>query len=59
MKPEWKIPEDRQAGENKIWQCQACGKFSDDLYGLIGFHSANWDESCMMNALSVPKVKED
>jgi hypothetical protein len=40
----------RFAPEGYIWRCQACGKVSVDRYGLDGFHSPGWDESCMLNA---------
>lgn len=53
------IPENRKAKPGFIWQCQACGKKSEDLYGSIGWHSYGWDESCCMNADQVPQTSED
>lgn len=41
---------ERMAPKGKTWECQACGKKSDDLYGIEGKHSYGWDESCMLNA---------
>lgn len=38
----------------QIWQCQACGKTSEDLYGINGKHSRGWDISCVLNAILVP-----
>lgn len=48
------IPENRRASEGRVWQCCACGKLSEDLYGMIGRTGAGWDESCMLNAKQVP-----
>lgn len=44
------VPEDRRAPEGKIWQCHACGKKAVDKYGIIGYRSQGWDESCMLNS---------
>lgn len=41
---------ERYAPEGKIWQCAACGKLAEDNYGLEGWHSYGWDESCMLNS---------
>ena len=48
-----KIPEDRRAPNGQIWQCGACGKMAEDKYGMIGWHSRGWDESCMLNSVLV------
>lgn len=47
------IPGDRRPPDGMIWQCAACGKRSEDRYGMVGWHSYGWDESCMLNAVSV------
>jgi len=44
------IPENRRAPEGKIWECRACGKQAVDKYGIIGYRSYGWDESCMLNS---------
>jgi hypothetical protein len=43
------VPPDRKAPDGQIWQCQACGKRSSDLYDGPG----SWDESCSLNAVLV------
>jgi hypothetical protein len=50
------IPEHRRAPEGMIWQCCHCGKQAEDLYGMIGWQSPDWDESCMLNAGPVPRA---
>lgn len=52
------IPEDRRSPEGMIWQCGACGKKSEDRYGLLGWHSYGWDESCMLNCSPVVDTRE-
>jgi len=52
------IPPDRYPGEGMVWQCGACGKRSEDLYGMIGWHDYGWDESCMLNAVKVSALIE-
>lgn len=47
------LPDDRRAPEGAIWICGACGKTSEDRFGMVGEHSAGWDESCMLNAVLV------
>ena len=42
--------DERMAAAGKIWECQACGKRSHDLYGDSG---TSWDESCALNAVLV------
>mgnify|MGYP006894118267 CR=1 FL=1 len=49
------IPKDRRAPDGHIWQCRACGKQAEDRYGMTGWHSHGWDESCVLNAVAVPK----
>lgn len=44
----------RRAPDGQIWQCRACNKQAEDKYGLIGFRSRGWDESCMLSCLLVP-----
>lgn len=39
----------KKAPKGKIWQCQACGKFSLDEYGNESL-DYGWDVSCVMNA---------
>jgi hypothetical protein len=54
------IPDDRRAPDGMIWECAACGKQSVDRYGMIGWHTYGWDESCMLNAAPVhTSPKED
>lgn len=53
------IPENRRAPEGMIWQCRACGKEAEDLYGMVGWRTRGWDESCMLNAVPVPKQGAD
>lgn len=43
------------APEGMVYQCQACGKKSRDLYGDQKINYG-WDESCMLNAALVPDV---
>jgi len=38
------------APEGSIWVCHACGKTSQDHYGMEGKHSPGWDESCMLSS---------
>jgi len=52
------IPEKRRAPEGMIWQCRACGKQAEDQYGIIGWRSRGWDESCALNAVAVPALPE-
>lgn len=49
------IPENRRPPAGMIWQCAACGKQAEDLYGMIGWRSGRWDESCMLNAVAIPR----
>lgn len=53
--PDTSIPEHRRAPEDMIWQCRACGKMAVDQYGIIGWHSQGWDESCALNSVTVAK----
>lgn len=53
------IPESRQAPAGHIWQCHACGKTAEDLYGIIGEHSYGWDESCVLNAAPAPLKEQN
>ncbi len=46
---------ERKPGPGMIWQCQACGKTSFDLFE--GPHG--WDESCALNAVAVPFSAEE
>lgn len=46
------------APEGTIYVCGACGKTSEDEFGMVGEHSRGWDESCMMNSV-LCHVKED
>ena len=39
------------APEGTIYVCGACGKTSEDRFGMVGEHSYGWDESCMMNSV--------
>ncbi len=32
-----------------LFVCLACGKTSEDKYGMEGRHDSGWDESCMLN----------
>ena len=43
------IPEDRYAGDGYLWRCGVCGKVAEDQLGFLGFHSYDWDESCILN----------
>lgn len=43
----------RRAPAGMIWQCGACGKRAEDQYGIIGWHSYGYDESCMLNCTLV------
>jgi hypothetical protein len=45
--------EARLAPENKVWVCMACGKRAQDRYGIEGWHSWGWDESCALNSVLV------
>lgn len=47
------IPEARRAPKGHIWQCVHCGKAAEDKYGMIGWHSYGWDESCTLNSVVV------
>lgn len=42
-----------------IYVCGACGKTSEDLFGMEGKHSHGWDESCSMNAVLCYERKDD
>jgi hypothetical protein len=44
------LPE-RIAPTGAIWVCAACGKTSQDLYGIEGDCAKGWDESCVLNAV--------
>ncbi len=46
-------PDHRIAPPGKIWMCAACGKKARDRFGIEGWHSRGWDESCMLNAVLV------
>jgi hypothetical protein len=50
------MSEERMAPEGKIWVCCACGKTADDSYGIDGWHSWGWDESCMLNAVLMDRA---
>lgn len=52
---EFLILKSRLPAEGMIWQCQACGKKAEELYGEFYWHSLGWDESCITNAVQVPK----
>lgn len=39
-----------------IWVCQACGKWSPDLYNWQGA-SMGWDEACALKSEQVPKER--
>lgn len=41
---------ERIALPGSIWVCGACGKTSQDRYGIEGERDHGWDESCMLNA---------
>ena len=41
----------RLAPKGQIWVCRECGKIAEDKYGLEGFRSKGWDESCTVNAV--------
>lgn len=45
------MSKERMEPPGAIWVCGACGKSSQDRYGIEGEKSAGWDESCMMNAV--------
>jgi hypothetical protein len=47
------IPENRRAPDGMIWECRACAKKAEDRYGIIGWHSYGYDESCALNAVPV------
>ena len=38
-----------------LFVCLACGKTSEDKYGIEGKHSYGWDVSCMMNSQEIEK----
>lgn len=42
----------KDAPPGKVYQCQACGKLSRDLYGDKRI-SRGWDESCVLNCALV------
>lgn len=42
------------AGEDKLFVCLQCGKWSKTLSGNTKHVSRGWDESCIMNAVEVP-----
>jgi hypothetical protein len=46
------------APEGQVYQCQACGKLSRDLYGEQALNRG-WDESCMLNAVLVAAKETD
>lgn len=48
---------ERMAPEGQIWVCFACGKMAEDHYGIDGWHSAGWDESCVLNSQLVEKSR--
>ena len=47
------MSDDRIAPKGKIWRCAACGKYAVDRYGIEGYRSGGWDESCMLNAVLI------
>lgn len=52
------VPQDRRAEPGRIWQCGACGKYAEDHFGIVGWHSHGYDESCMLNASQVDITQE-
>ena len=48
---------DRFAPPDKIWVCVACGKLATDRYGMEGWRSYGWDESCMLNSVLDDRAK--
>lgn len=50
---------DRIAPHGAIWVCGACGKTSQDQFGIEGQHSVGWDESCMLNAVLCHLAKNE
>ncbi len=46
----------RIANEGYVFQCQACGKKSRDMYGNEPI-SYGWDESCVLNSALVKEPK--
>lgn len=42
------------APEGYVWRCNACGKWSEDRYGVTGERSPGWDESCATHCELVP-----
>ena len=46
--------QERIAPPGQIWVCHACGKTSEDSYGIEGKHSYGWDESCSLNCALHP-----
>jgi hypothetical protein len=54
-------PGNHAADDDHLYVCLACGKTSTTCYGFDAANkstaSPGWDESCMMNAVLLPKAR--
>jgi hypothetical protein len=46
------------APKDQVWVCAACGKQSQDKYGLLAI-DIGWDVSCMMSSILCYKKKDE
>jgi hypothetical protein len=50
---------ERIAKPGQLWLCGACGRLSEDRFGLVGWHTHGWDEACALNSILVSSTDKD